>query len=266
MDRLSKVEIDGQQYYVAEGDTLLDEDQFMVYAFNREKAEEARQAGLTAEAAGLGTVSLAQPQQAALLGILQGGQLVRWMPGVVLSYRVVRNTFTSQARYELVVGHMAEAAQAWAQTCGVEFQHRADLDKAPGVGPAGALMAVREFHEGRFIAAAFFPNDPADRRRILINPSFFAEDLSYDRTGVLRHELGHVLGFRHEHIRSGAPPACPDEDQFDTLDLTAFDPQSVMHYFCGGMGSRDLKISEVDKQGAQQVYGLPLDRYFMVDV
>ena len=53
---------------------------------------------------------------------------------------------------------------------------------------------------GQFIAAAFFPTYPPLRRRVLIDPSYFADDLSFDRVGVLRHELGHVLGFRHEHI------------------------------------------------------------------
>ena len=117
---------------------------------------------------------------------------------------------------------------------------------------------------GRFIAAAFFPNDPPARRRVLIDPSFFDPDLQFDPVGGLRHELGHVLGFRHEHIRSGAPPACPQEDTFDTVDLTQYDPQSVMHYFCGGVGSPDLAITEVDRKGAQRVYGLPRGSFAFV--
>jgi hypothetical protein len=120
------------------------------------------------------------------------------------------------------------------------------------------VFAVREFDaSGQFIASAFFPNDPRNRRRVLIDPSFFAANLSFDRIGVLRHELGHVLGFRHEHIRSGAPPACPDEDVFGAIDLTRYDPQSVMHYFCGGLGTRELRITAIDRNGSRQVYGPP---------
>ncbi|MGH8907669.1 MAG: hypothetical protein ACRD0K_14395 [Egibacteraceae bacterium] len=43
-----------------------------------------------------------------------------------------------------------------------------------------------------------------------------------------------------------------------TLDLTAFDPQSAMRYFCGGMGLWELKITQIDQQGSQQVCGLSL--------
>ena len=117
---------------------------------------------------------------------------------------------------------------------------------------------------GQFIASAFFPNDPPDRRRILIDPSYFDPQLGFDQVGVLRHELGHVLGFRHEHIRSGAPPDCPDEDVTGTLDLTQYDPKSVMHYFCGDLGSKTLEITDVDRIGAQRVYGLPLSSFHLV--
>ncbi len=261
---LKQVKIDGETYHVAEGDTLLDEDQLRFYAFSREKINDARRAGATADFAGLGTVALAEPLRDALVAVTQGGKIVRWKPGVGLTYRVVKNTFTSAANYALVVDQMKKATDAWEDTCGVDFEHRADLDAAPGVGPAGALFSVRELDTGgAFIAAAFFPNDPVDRRRVIIDPSFYTT--GFDKTGVLRHELGHVLGFRHEHIRSNAPPACPDEPLFDTANLTLYDPQSVMHYFCGGLGSRELKITAVDRRGSQMVYGPPLKNMLLIE-
>ncbi|MFC1835754.1 hypothetical protein ACFL2Q_13650, partial [Thermodesulfobacteriota bacterium] len=74
----------------------------------------------------------------------------------------------------------------------------------------------------------------------------------------------HVLGFRHEHIRSGARPGCPGEDLWGTITFTDYDPKSVMHYFCGGVGSTELAITQTDKAGAQQVYGAPLDSFRFV--
>jgi hypothetical protein len=73
--------------------------------------------------------------------------------------------------------------------------------------------------------------------------------------------LGHVLGFRHEHIRSGAPADCPQEGTSDAINLTEYDPRSVMHYFCGGIGTQEMKLTEVDRQGAQAVYGPPQDKF-----
>ncbi|UTW61819.1 hypothetical protein KFE98_17670 [bacterium SCSIO 12741] len=81
----------------------------------------------------------------------------------------------------------------------------------------------------------------------------------------MRHELGHVLGFRHEHIRSGAPAKCPNENTSGTINLTQYDPRSVMHYFCGQVGSKDLSFTDVDVRGAQKVYGPPLQQLTLVE-
>jgi hypothetical protein len=47
--------------------------------------------------------------------------------------------------------------------------------------------------------------------------------------------------------------------------LSKYDPTSVMHYFCGGLGTNELKISALDRKGAQQVYGPPLGNTAMAD-
>ena len=100
-------------------------------------------------------------------------------------------------------------------------------------------------------------------RRVLVDPTFFTT--SFDQVGVLRHELGHVLGFRHEHIRGEAPDVCPDESQTGTVDLTEYDPQSVMHYLCGSMGNKELRITALDKVGSRKVYGPPLAEFRLVE-
>ena len=115
------------------------------------------------------------------------------------------------------------------------------------------------------MASGFFPTYPPARRRILIDPQFFDDSVRLQRAGVLRHELGHVLGFRHEHIRSGAPAVCPDEPGHDVINLTDYDPRSVMHYFCGDVGSTDLTLTELDVFGAQKVYGPPFASMMLVE-
>lgn len=124
----------------------------------------------------------------------------------------------------------------------------------------GVLFVVRYLNQpGTMIASAFFPNDPPSRRRVFIFPSYAGT--SFDKVGVLRHELGHVLGFRHEHIRSEAPAVCQGEDTGFTLSLSNYDPHSVMHYLCGGAGNPGLTITDIDRISAQQVYGPPLTEF-----
>jgi hypothetical protein len=259
-----RVEIDGEAYWVAEGDLLLDADQLDEYA--RQQGNLQRQRELRQEATELGMAPAPTTTAAELVAVAVGGKLVRWKDGKVLSYCILRNTFGDEREYRIIRQSMEEATGGWERTCGVKFQHRTSLDSSPTTRVDGVTFTVRKLDAGgRFIAAAFFPNDPPERRRVIIDPSFYGDDLAFDRVGVLRHELGHVLGFRHEHIRSQAPAACPDEDLGEDLPLGAYDPKSVMHYFCGGVGSHELQITEVDVLGAQRLYGLPLSAYTFVE-
>jgi hypothetical protein len=256
---VKRIDVDGESFWRVEGDMLLDDDQFERYVSQQEALEASQRA---MRESGLELVATTQ-----LVGITEGERIVRWAPDVELSYTVLRQTFAigGEDGYQLAVERMAKATADWQNACGVRFVYKRELDGSDSLRPPGVLFVVREFDAGgEFIAAAFFPNDPINRRRVLIDPSFYSQNLSFDRTGVLRHELGHVLGFRHEHIRSGAPPQCPDEDTANTINLTDFDPTSVMHYFCGGVGSRDLALTEKDRIGSQRLYGLPLSSYQFV--
>jgi len=247
--KLRKTVVDGQTFYIAEGDLLLDEDQLGVYAAQKDALEEVRISGL----------GLSEMVSAQLVGITApDGRTVRWEANKVLTYCVLRKTFSSAESYQLVVANMQKATSDWQKTCAIKFQYLRQFDNSNSVRPTGVLFPVRQIDaQGDYIAAAFFPNDPTDRRKLLVDPSYFAPNMGFDLVGVLRHELGHVLGFRHEHIRSGAPAVCPRESLNDTIDLTKYDPKSVMHYFCGGVGSRELAITEIDREGSQRIYGAP---------
>jgi hypothetical protein len=240
-----KISLEGDDYYLVEGDLLLDEAELFLYALEQAEREEARQEGM-------------EIQRDPLVGMTDDeGRIIRWERGLVLTYTVRRDTFPSAATYETVVDALATATADWEDTCAVTFRHVAEADGGAVVDPPPLFDVVCYDVQGAFIALAFFPSYPPERRRIWIDPSFFAPNLGFSREGILRHELGHVLGFRHEHIRSLAPALCEDEPLGNTIDLTAYDPTSVMHYFCGGVGSPALQITEVDRQGARQVYGPP---------
>ena len=251
--KLSKVTVAGWNYYLAEGDLLIPEDRFEAYAAERAGSKslpiiEIKSDGKTAK----------------LLVMGDNNRPLRWAPGVILSYYIQKETFPGD-QYATVRSSMNDATAGWMELCGIQFQHLVALDSDPVARAAQEpLFDVRQVNvQGAFIAAAFFPRDPPDRRMIVIDPSYFS-DTGFDSTGVLRHELGHVLGFRHEHIRSGAPPQCPKEDLAHTIEETQYDPLSVMHYFCGSVGNKSLTFTSVDREGARQLYGPPIADFEMI--
>lgn len=261
-EKLNTIEVNGEKLYIAEGDTLLDDEQLKLYAEVREKEIEAREAAKKADAAGHGAKRLEVSH--GLVASTRNGKVVRWAPGTVLSYRVVRSSFSNPKHYKMVVDNLRAATEEWERTCGINFEHKAELDSRSGTGLEGCKFVVYQFEAGgKVIASAFFPSDPPSRRQVLVDPSYYTT--SFDKVGVFRHELGHVLGFRHEHIRNEAPPVCPNEPLWETQVLSKYDPKSVMHYFCGGVGTNALKISDLDRKGARLVYGPPLGAAALVD-
>jgi hypothetical protein len=260
---LRTITIDEVKYFITEGDLLLDEDQLLLYASNQTELSKKRKIARMMESAGMGILGVTDLR--GLIGITgEAGKILRWAEGVKLSYCVLKPTFLNNEHYTIARDNMKKATQDWEAVCGIKFEHIEDLDNSATLQPTGVLFTVREIDAGgNFIASAFFPNDPPARRRVLIDPSYYGNG-RFDKVGVLRHELGHVLGFRHEHIRSNAPAICPNESLGNTIELTNYDPQSVMHYFCGGVGTNELRISEIDKIGAQQLYGQSFDKFTFV--
>jgi hypothetical protein len=232
---------EGETFYLVEGDLALDEDELALYLHRRAVA-----------AGGVST------QPAGLVPLLGADNMpIRWQPETILTYCVLRRRFASEEEYRIVSDCLFAAARDWESICGIKFKHLTEFDDSLELRPRGVVFAVRGINAmGEFYAQAFFPSDPPFKRRILVDPSFFVPANPYDRVGVFRHELGHVLGFQHEHIRSGAPPICR-RDAPEIFDPSKYDPQSVMHYFCGGAGSLELRFSAMDVEGAQAVYGPP---------
>lgn len=170
-----------------------------------------------------------------------------------LIYSIDRNSFSDMKQASIVETHIKQATEAWEsactvqQKCDITFEFRED----PKPSHQHATFIVRNVNsQGAFIAASFFPSYPSDRRVLNIDPTFFTT--SYDKTGVLRHELGHVLGYRHEHIRDIL--GCRLEGT-QWLPITPYDPHSVMHYLCGGGGTLSLALTDLDKQGHVLAYG-----------
>ena len=107
--------------------------------------------------------------------------------------------------------------------------------------------------DGLVAAASFFPDYPRGHRRLRIDPRSFSTTWysSAEFVGLIRHELGHVLGFRHEFLN---PQSSCSESVKGGRMLTSFDQNSIMNYdFCDNSRSR-IYLTASDKIGARSVY------------
>ena len=157
-------------------------------------------------------------------------------------------------QYQQVVNAMSSATQAWSANSGVRFVHSADQDANCTPANNAVEFDVQVVSGRPFLARAFFPAQARATRNVLIDTTAFATTPPLTLEGVLRHELGHSIGFRHEHTRPEAGTCFEDNNW---RPLTPYDSNSVMHYpQCNGTAGWALQLSPQDVQGSQSLYGM----------
>jgi hypothetical protein len=193
------------------------------------------------------------------VGATQDGLAVYYVGGDIkysstqarnLTYCISSSTFGS--RYSTMVSAMNSATGAWEATANVNFIHSSTYDSNCTASQTGVFFDVRMVSGQSYLARAFFPNSSRSGRNILVDSSSFGSISPWTLTGVLRHELGHVLGFRHEHTRLSTT-GCYEDSNW--RGLTSYDAYSVMHYpQCKGSQTGDLVLTSLDKTGARALY------------
>ncbi|MDD0851598.1 hypothetical protein HBN50_00765 [Halobacteriovorax sp. GB3] len=154
---------------------------------------------------------------------------------------------------DLIVAAFEEATRDWMEAANVRFVYRPEYDSNCNEYNNNVVFDIQPAYGERYLARAFFPNYPRKYRSVLVNDSSFRYENSA-MTGFIRHELGHVLGFRHEHIHQESAHLCDEDNKFKPV--TDYDKDSVMHYpHCGGTNDiRDMVLSPTDIEGARIVY------------
>jgi hypothetical protein len=151
-----------------------------------------------------------------------------------------------------MVSAMQSGAAQWeAASSGVTFTYVPSADASCTVSSSAVLFSVEPIETSQYIARAFFPSSPSSQQNVLVDDSIWTSG-SWTPSNIIAHELGHVLGFRHEHTRPEAGTCFEDSNW---RPLTPYDSASIMHYpQCNGSSS-DLSMTDTDRQGVASVYG-----------
>jgi len=158
-------------------------------------------------------------------------------------------------RYNTVVSAMADATRAWKEAADIGFIHVSQEDSNCTASNGNVVFDVRPVNFNMYLARAFFPDDARDQRNVFIDNSAFELPAGgkLSLTGILRHELGHSIGARHEQTRPESGTCFEDNDW---RGVTDYDALSVMHYpQCNGKGDWSLTLTNFDKSGIACLYG-----------
>ena len=157
------------------------------------------------------------------------------------------------SNYAAVANAVNSGSLLWeGATTKVNFTHVASADTNCNVRNNAVLFSVEPTSTTQYIARAFFPSTADRGRNILVNAVSLQNSGNWEPGDILGHELGHTLGFRHEHTRPEAGTCFEDNNW---RPLTPYDSKSIMHYpQCNG-GSSDLEFQPSDGDGVRALYG-----------
>ena len=180
-----------------------------------------------------------------------GGADDKWSNAQVgnLTYCVSNKFGTRKAD---IVNAMNGGAALWeGASARINFVYVPAQDASCTTRNNAVLFSVEPVQTSQYIARAFFPSTSKRSRNVLVDDSIWTSG-SWTPANILGHELGHTLGFRHEHTRPEAGTCFEDNNW---RPLTPYDSKSIMHYpQCNG-GSSDLEFQPSDAAGVRALYG-----------
>ncbi|CEI60318.1 hypothetical protein FVEN_g6479 [Fusarium venenatum] len=172
----------------------------------------------------------------------------RWVPGSVVKWAAWRQGFRSQEDADYAAEQLAIAAQAWNDAnVGVTFEWVPLAKDATFVLTHGGA-------NGDVLARAFFPNGE-DLNYVFVFSYAFNKQWKPHMWNVFAHELGHVLGLRHEFaIKDVRDKMTASEEMMDAVRIDAPDDKSVMNY-----RSEPPEIQQSDIDSTRKFYSMSED-------
>lgn len=263
---------DGTLFYVAEWDLAFASEQDLKAHYDRQMQ------AATGEKAAVHT--------------LTGGAYDTWdrTEQSHISYCILSGTLGTNLGFDAtdhpnVVTAMNDATKAWQQVANVRFTYVSseDSDCYNASDQNRVTFAVVNAVNANCYAATYLPsqirankNDAhLDDDKLFVAWAALGTQVQgcksvslLTKTGVLTHELGHIIGLVHEmQFAPGWPPS-PNDCLIETAgghELTSYDQTSIMHYpwtQCLGNGTTVLeKLTPSDGAAARALYGMPVSWY-----
>jgi len=176
----------------------------------------------------------------------------KWSPDAALNLTYCIDTRSFGANANALVAALDTAAADWAGVARVNFVYASNQNRSCNNRNNAVVFNVRQVRTSQYLARAFFPSNSRSARELLVSNTSFRNIAPWTLRGVLTHELGHAIGFRHEHTR---PEAVTCFEHNNWRGLTAYDSNSVMHYpQCNGTNNGDLSLTDLDRAGAAAAY------------
>ncbi|KAF5723117.1 metallopeptidase catalytic domain-containing protein [Fusarium mundagurra] len=173
-----------------------------------------------------------------------------WKPGSTVTYTIDIGTFPSPGHLATATIALASAAQQWNDSLiPVNFR-----SAGPGEHATFVLKYGKRAGNVGVLASAFLPDhfDPT----MYIYPLAFTTPYRRDMDKVFQHELGHVLGLRHEFAATS---------ETHSVQIGSSNSLSVMNYH----SDLNFGIQPLDVEGLKALYKLKSGQFingFKVDV